>query len=142
MFAIFYGLLAITLYIVFMVMAIKKCRIVYLEGKIKYLQCVLIGVVVILISGYISSLFNFLFYHYFDPEFMKKQFDGFVEKMQNYNLPQEKLDEIIESTSKRIDPTKQFITSLYSVPAMAAILSLIVSIFVRKKDNTFESNFR
>jgi hypothetical protein len=139
-FSIFNTLISITLSVIFMIMAVKKYRIGFLDGRIKYLQCVLIGLIVLLVSGMLASAFNYILYNVIDPEFMKKQMDIFIEKMQNYNIPEEQLDKIIERTSKGLEPATQLKNYLIYVPASSAVISLIVSIFVRKKDNTFESN--
>jgi hypothetical protein len=141
-FSIFRTLLSITLSVIFMVIAIKKYRIGFLDGNIKYLQCVLIGLIVIMLSGILSSLFSYILNNFIDPDMMKKQLDLFIEKMQSYNIPEEKLNEIIEKTSKSIDPSSQLRNYLIYVPCFSVVVSFIVSIFVRKKDNTFESNFK
>jgi hypothetical protein len=135
-FSIINGIISITLSVIFMVMAIKKYRVNYLDGKIKYLQCVLIGFILILVSGLLGSIFTYILYNFIDPDFIAKQMDIFIEKMQNYGVPEEKLGEI----TKRISGSFNLVNLLKNIPIMAAVISLIVSIFVRKKDNTFESN--
>jgi len=141
-FSIINGIISITLAVVFIVMAIKKYRLTYLEGRIKYLQCVLIGFIVLIVSGFLNSLFAYILYNLIDPGYMNKQLEMFIEQMQSYNMSEEQLDKIIEQTKEGMEAAGQLMKSLIYVPVFAAVLSLIISIFVRKKDNTFESNFR
>jgi hypothetical protein len=139
-FSIINGIISITLAVVFVVMAIKKYRIGFLEGKIKYLQCLLIGFIVLFMSGLLNSLFTYILYHLIDPGYMTKQLELFIEKMQSYNMSEEQLDKVIERTKEGVN--SGLLKTLMFVPIFAAVLSLIISIFVRKKDKTFESNFR
>ena len=141
-FSIINMVISITVSSIFIVMAIKKYRVGFLDGNIKYLQCVLIGFIVLLVSGILTSIFTYILYHLIDPDFMKKQLELFIEKMQSYNMSEEQLDKIIERTKEGMDSQGQLKSVLIYVPIFAAVLSLIISIFVRKKDKTFESNFR
>jgi amino acid transporter len=141
-FSIINGIVSITLAVVFIVMAIKKYRLNFLEGRIKYHQCVLIGFVVLIVSGLLTSIFTYILYNLIDPGYMTKQLEMFIEQMQSYNLPEGQLNEIIDRTKEGMESSGQLMKSLIYVPAFAAVLSLIISIFVRKKDNTFESNVR
>ena len=141
MFSIFNLLVSIGISATLIVIATSKYRKQFLNGKIKYLQCVMMCFSIILVSGWIVSFISFLFYNYFDPEYMPKQVEAFLNQMQAYNLPQEDMDKLTSKMAESINPVSQFTNSLIYVPIMAAIISLIVSLFIKKTDNTFESNF-
>ncbi len=141
-FSIFSTVISIAISVILIVLGIKEYRVKYSDGQIKYWSCVLQGFLIVLIGGLLASVLNFLFYNYVAPEYMAKQLEGFMMKLQEYNLPQEKIDQIYEKTQSRMQPLNQLLSMLMFVPAMAAILSLIVSAFVKKKDNSFESNFK
>lgn len=140
-FSIFSFVISIAISVILIVLGINEYRVKYSDGQIKYWPCVLQSFLIVLIGGLLASIINFLFYNYVAPEYMAKQLESFMTKLQEYNLPQEKIDEIYESTQSRMQPLNQLLSALMFIPAMAAILSLIVSAFVKKKDNSFESNF-
>ena len=135
-------IISCTMAIIIVNLAIKKYRISYLEGNIKYMQCVLIGFIILFISGVINFIFSIIMFHYIDPDYMKQQVDIFLQNMQSYNLPEDRMDAIIESTRNSLDLKHQILTSLFHVPLFAAVISFLISIFVKKQDKSFEPNFR
>ncbi len=104
----------------------------FLDGKITYLQCFLTGFVLLIVGMYISGIFNYVLYGLIDPEYMPKQVEKFAEMMQNYNMPAEQLEKQVLSMEEKMKPIKQLISSLYTTPIAAAVISAIVSIFIKK----------
>jgi len=131
----------ITIGIIVLLQGIKKYRLSRENQKITYWQCVLQSFLILIIGGIVASLFSFLFYKYFDPEFMPKQIANFAVKMQDWGLPQEKLDTMLSDMQARMTPIGQLKSALMFQPIFSIVLSLIISAFAKKKDNSFESNF-
>ncbi len=135
MFGILMLIVTFGLVITFMVISMNQYKRKILEGQITYWQCFFVGLVMASIAMWLSGIFSYLFYGIFDTEYMPKQVEKFAEMMQGYGLPEDKLEEQIIKMQEKMQPLKQFITNLYSTPIVAAVLSFIVSAFIKKNDN-------
>ncbi|MFZ4398641.1 MAG: DUF4199 domain-containing protein [Bacteroidales bacterium] len=131
MFLITFGLL-----ITFMVITMNQYKRKILEGQINYWQCFFAGLVMALVAMWFSGIFNYLFYGLYDTEYMPKQIEKFAEMMQGYGLEGDKLHEQVFNMQEKMQPLKQFISNLYMVPAISIVISLIVSAFIKKNDET------
>jgi len=124
-----------------MVMASNKYRDSYLNGSFNYGKCLLsawtTGFVAIIVSG----IFMFLFYTFFDPEFMPRQLQEFRTMMED-KIPEEQLEEIMIKSEKSLQPMNQLIGTLIASFIQSGIIALIVSIFIKKKDQSFDSQFK
>ena len=140
-FSIIGSLVNISIIIITMVMSTKNYRIKYMDGKINYGKCMLNCWITAFVALLISGIFSFLFYYLFDPAYMPAQIEKFREMMET-KLPEEKLDEIINRMMDGLSPLKQLQSTLISSIVFSGIVALITSIFIKKKDDTFESNFQ
>ncbi|HNW74162.1 MAG: DUF4199 domain-containing protein [Bacteroidales bacterium] len=104
------------------------------ERQISYLDAVLSCLVIFLIGFLLSNLYSYIFNNFIDPEFMKQQVAKMTEMLQNYNLPQEKIDESIAKVEASNNIGKQILNSLI----ISAVLSLLVGLVIRKKDKVEE----
>lgn len=136
-FSIVNGLIMFGVMIFFTIMAINKTRDLQLEGKITFLQSLIAGFVVLLVSGYISNIFSYLLNAVIDPEYMTRQIDNFIYAWEG-KMPEDALDQTIQKIEEGIDPVKAFLKNLYITPISALIVSAIISIFI-KKDKTSDS---
>ena len=100
------------------------------DRTISYLDALVTCVVILLIGFLLSNIYSYLFYHYLDPSYLKAQVQKMVEMLEKYNLPQEKIDETIAKTEKGFEIGRMLLTSLIT----STVLSLIIAIFVRKRD--------
>ncbi|MEI7898503.1 MAG: DUF4199 domain-containing protein [bacterium] len=105
------------------------------ERTIAYLDAVMTCLVIFLIGFLLSNLYNYVFNKFLDPGYMKAQMQKLVEMLDKYNLPQDKIDETIANSEKGFQPLRMLITS----GIVSAVLSLIISIFIRKKDKFEET---
>ncbi len=119
--------------IVLMVIGIKAYRDKSLGGKIDYAKSFLSGLLICTFAMVLSGLFNFVFYNYFDPDYMPKMLDNMVEMFENLNMSEEQIDLAIARSEKNMKPINQLISTLYTGPIAGVILSLIVSIFIKKE---------
>jgi hypothetical protein len=135
-FSIFYGLLAVVaIPATFGILACNTLRAKYAADRIiGYFDAVLCCLVVFVIGLLISNLFTYVLYHNIDPAYLKSQTAKMIEMLEKYNLPQEKIDESIAKVEKgfNIGPM------LRNSGIIAVVLSLILSIFVRKRDKLDE----
>jgi hypothetical protein len=143
MFNAFYGIVSFIftfgLIITMMVLAMNEIKRKILNGNISYLQCLISGFITGVIAFYISGVFNYILFGMIDKEYMPQQIEKFAEMLQQYNMDADKLQLQIEKMRNNLDPIKQFVTSLYSSPLIALVISAIVSIFIKKKDDSIIS---
>ena len=108
-------------------------------GLMSFGQGVTIAVVMLLLSGIVSGLFNYLYMHYIDPDFVERMKDGMVEFMERSNVPD---DQIEASTSKldglKVGLGKALLNGLSNGLAGGVILGLIVSAFTKRNPSEFE----
>lgn len=135
-FSILNGIINFGLMIFMAVFAINKTRDLQLEGKISWLQAFIAGVVMLLITMYVNSIFSLLLNEYIDPEYLPRQLDNFMASMEG-KLPEDKLEEIRESVEENAGGMKAFIKGLWMSPIVALVVSAIISLFI-KKDKTAE----
>lgn len=136
-FSIIYAPVTFGLIIYFMVITMNKNRKSFFNGKITYLECLYTGFVLSLSAMWLSSIFGYILYGLIDTEYMPKQIDKFVEMLQNYNVPEDKIQEQLTKIQNKMNPVKQLISSLYISPIVSLVLSSIISIFIKKKDENF-----
>ncbi|MCF8298930.1 MAG: DUF4199 domain-containing protein [Saprospiraceae bacterium] len=127
-FVITFGLL-----IVMMILGMKAYRDKELDGKINYGNCFFVGLIISFTAMIMSGVFNFLFYTYFDPEYMPAMVDKFIDMMEGYNLPPEKIEESLAKVEKNLIPINQLKNTLIMGVIASGVLSLIVSIFIKKE---------
>ncbi len=134
-FSIIMFLVTFGIMITFMVLSMNYYKRKILGGEINYWQCFFAGLAMAITAMWLSSIFNYLFYGFFDTEYMPKQMDKFTEMLQGYGMPEDKLREQVLKVQERMNPLKQFISNLYMMPIISAVLSFIVAAFIKKNDN-------
>lgn len=133
-FSIINGLFTFGLMIIIAIMAINKTRDVELAGKITYVQALLIGVGVLVISGYLNNFFAYILNGYVDTEYMLRQSDNMITSLEG-KVPDESLDQMVDKFKENLDPVKNLVKSLWITPIMALVISAIIAAFI-KKDKT------
>ena len=124
--------------VVWLVMAHKAFKIAN-GGLMSFGQGMMIAVVMLLISGIVSGLFNYVYLHYIDPEFVDRMKSGMVEFMERNNVPDEQIE---KSTAKMDDMQTNLIKSLLnglgSGLAGGVVMGLVVSAFTKRNAPEFE----
>lgn len=102
-------------------------------------QGLTIAIVMLLISSIAAGLFNYVYLHFIDPDFMERMKTGMVEFMERNNVP----DEQIEKSTARLGEMnvgigKALLNSLLGGLGSGLIMGSIVSIFTKRKSPEFE----
>ncbi|OFX80052.1 MAG: hypothetical protein A2X12_10590 [Bacteroidetes bacterium GWE2_29_8] len=95
--------------------------------------------------GFFASLFIGLFYFlvfYFDASFIDKQIDAAYKQLSQISFIKENDMELAIEKIKEQTPFGAFMSNFISFTLISTFLGLLISIFVKKKDNSFESNFK
>lgn len=123
----------ITLFIVFFVYSNRNLREKFFGGSLTYLDGFLNGLITGVVALLITSAYSYIFYKFFDPEYLMQTMEKTMEMLENNpNIPQEALDKAYEGLEK-MTPEKVALQSLYSNAIISLIFAAIVAIFTKKK---------
>jgi hypothetical protein len=114
---------------------LKSYRDNFLHGQITYGQSVGAGVIINLYYAVMMAIFSYILYAVIDPGLVAKQLALAEEAMVKRGTPQEAIDAGMAFTAKIMKPGIMAISSVFFTMIWGTILSLIVSIFVRKEGN-------
>ena len=109
------------------------------NGLMSFGQGVLMAVVMLLISGVVQGLFNYVYLHYIDPEFVDRMKAGMVEFMERNNVP----DKQIEQNTAKLDEMKTgfgraLLAGVGNGLGLGVVLGAVVSIFTKRNPSEFE----
>ncbi|HOW32655.1 MAG TPA: DUF4199 domain-containing protein, partial [Bacteroidales bacterium] len=128
--------------IVILVVFLKKYRKSQ-EGFISFGNAFLFGLIALVVSGIISSVFSYLFMKFFDPDYMKNIMEAQKEWMENYLSSKGLTEEQMQASLSKLDQQanmplmKQTIKSLISNTIFGAIVALIVGAVMKKNRDIF-----
>ncbi len=114
---------------------LRSYRDEYLHGYIRFGQSVGAGVIIYLYYSVIVAVFTYLFYKVIDPGLIEKQLAMAEEMMVSRGTPQEAIDAAMKIQKKILIPEIIAPMSIISNMFMGTIITLLVSIFVRREGN-------
>jgi hypothetical protein len=114
---------------------LKSYRDNFLYGKISYGESVGAGVIINLYYFVAVAIFTYILYTYIDPGLVKKQLAMAEEAMVKRGTPQAGIDAGMAFTEKIMKPGIMVVTTIFFGMIGGTIMSLIVSIFVKKEGN-------
>jgi len=115
------------------VVATKSYRDNVLSGAISYGQALGFGTLVVMFASIVAAIYTFAFMKFIDPEFIDKILLMTEEQLIEQGIPDEQIEMGIEMQKKFMTPT---LMSLFTLPIytfVGFIISLITSIFLKKK---------
>ncbi len=127
-------------FIAAMIMGIKAYRDKYAGGLITYGKSFSTGFMIGLYASILAAIYGFIYFSYINPGIIQEMIDLRVEEMwvQNPEMTDQQF-EMAESWMKRfMNPIAMAVMGLIANTIMALIFSLIVSIFMQKKDKSLE----
>lgn len=112
----------------------------YLNGYINYSTALGFGVAVMLFAGVIQSLYTVILFKFIDPSLFDQIRVMQEEAMLKQGLSEESIEAATEMMSKFQSPLLLAISGLFSFALLGFIISLVTSIFVKKRDegNAFD----
>lgn len=114
---------------------LKSYRDNYLHGQITYGQSFGAGVVIFLYYAIIMAVYTYLLYTVIDSGLVDKQLAFAEEAMVEKGLPQASIDAAMSIQAKMMKPAIMAPFSILGSMIGGVIVSLIISIFVRKEGN-------
>ncbi|MDD5571030.1 MAG: DUF4199 domain-containing protein [Bacteroidales bacterium] len=126
------------------VIASKIYRDNYLKGYITYGQSLGCGVLTGLFASIILAFYTFILYKFIDPTLMDQIMNIAREKIleSRPDISDEQLEAALSMSRKFTSPPMMFIMTIIGTTMWAFVISLLVSIFIKKKDDSFDSNFQ
>ncbi|HNW98524.1 MAG TPA: DUF4199 domain-containing protein [Bacteroidales bacterium] len=114
------------------------------NGFITYGQSLGNGVLIGLFSAILVSIYTIIFFTLIDPGMIDVILRQAEEKMieKNPNMTDEQIEMAMSYSRKFMTPLSMAIWGTIMSTVYAFVASLIISIFTRKVDNSFEANFR
>ncbi len=113
----------------------KSYRDNFMHGQITYGQSVGAGVIITLYSAIIGAIFIYILYTVIDSGLTEKQLAFVEEKMLEKGAPQEAVDAGMAIQRKIMKPEILAPFSILGSMFWGTILSLIISIFIKKEGN-------
>lgn len=121
--------------IVALYMLLRSYRDTYNHGYISYGKAVGAGVVISIYSAILGAIYIYILYGFIDPGLVDKQILEAEEKMIARGMPEGAIDGALEMQAKFMKPWFVAISSIFTAAFFGLILSLIVSLFIKKEGN-------
>ncbi|MFN8259235.1 MAG: DUF4199 domain-containing protein [Bacteroidales bacterium] len=126
--------------VVILILATINYRDKVLGGFMSYGQALGFGILVILIGVVISSIYNYIFMTFIDPEIINKMLAMQEEDFLKSGLTDDQIDRTMEMTKKFMTP---LVISIMIIPVsvfFGFIITLITSIFLKKEKPEMQLN--
>jgi len=119
----------------------KKYRDDNLKGYISYGKALGFGTLTVFFASLIVGFFTYLLYSIIDPGLMEKILTASEDAMFERGLSDDEIDMAMQITRKFTNPLVLTFSTVFGITFIGFLFSLITSIFVKKKNDSFESNF-
>lgn len=129
------GLVFVLIQLILLFFLLKSYRDNYLHGQITYGQSFGAGVIICLYYAVIMTLFTYILYTVIDTGLLSKQLAFTEEAMVKKGSPQTSIDTAMAIQSKIMKPAIIAPLSIFGNMLWGVIISLLVSIFIRKEGN-------
>ncbi len=129
------GYVFILIQIAILYFLLKSYRDNYMHGQITYGQSFGAGVIICLYYAVIMAIFTYILYAIIDPGLVAKQLAMAEDAMVKKGAPQAAIDTGMAFTAKIMKPAIMAPISILGNVFWGAIISLVISIFIRKEGN-------
>ena len=139
LFFILSWLTGLSLKVTFVVIGTKKYRDNVLGGYIKFGDAFITGLLIVVFSSLLTTLYNILLNTIIDPDYFGRIMETFKEWMGNFmynhNVPEDQIDQALSQMESGEKPTilKMLISGIMSTAVGGAILSLITAAILKKE---------
>lgn len=130
-------ILSYVLLALFMFLGTKSYRDHDLGGGISYGQCLSTGVLISIFGGIIVAVFSVVMFTLIDPSMTEKILEDARQRMFEQGTPDDQIEMAINMSRKFMSPIWLFLFGVLGSAFAGFLISLFVSIFVRKSTNPF-----
>jgi len=121
--------------IVALYMLLRSYRDTFNHGYISYGKAVGAGVVISIYSAILGAIYIYILYGFIDPGLVDKQILEAEEKLIARGMPEGSIDATLEMQAKFMKPWFMAVSSIFTAAFFGLILSLLVSLFIKKEGN-------
>jgi hypothetical protein len=129
------GFVFIAIQAVLLFFLLKSYRDNLLHGQITYGESLGAGVIICLYYAILMALFSYVLYTVIDTSLIDKQLAFAEEAMQKKGMPQASIEVAMKMQHKIMKPAIMAPLSILGNMMWGLVLSLLVSIFIRKEGN-------
>jgi hypothetical protein len=129
------GIVFYIIQIVLVFFLLKSYRDNFMHGQITYGQSVGTGVIIYLYYAIIMAIFTYILYAVIDTGLVTKQLAFAEQKMVEKGMPQAAIDAAMSMQAKIMKPAIMAPLSIFGTMILGVIITLLVSIFVKKEGN-------
>ena len=122
------------------VMATKTYRDQEQEGFISYGRALGVGTLTSVFAGIISAFFTYLLYTVIDPGLIEKMYATMEQAYYEAGMSDSQMEMAMNMAKKFTNPVMMAVFGLLGSAFLGFIFSLITSIFLKKEQDTFESD--
>jgi hypothetical protein len=128
--------------VVFLVLGILHQRNKKQGGYISYGRALGTGVLISLFAGILIALYFYLYTEYIDTEFLSRSLEKSKEAMAEKGMSDEEIEKMLQSQQQMMgSPLIMFFSMIVINTIFGFLLSLVLSIFLRKEDPSFENKY-
>jgi hypothetical protein len=130
--------------IVILVVMLKNFR-TETGGYITFTNAFIFSLIALVVASFISGLFTFVFFKYFDPDHVKSILEAQMIWMEDFmvrnNVPDDEIDKALDGIAKQMDDAnslKQTIKWFGIMVIINAVIALIIAAIMKKNRGVFE----
>ncbi|MBT3207654.1 MAG: DUF4199 domain-containing protein [Bacteroidetes bacterium] len=127
-----YAVIAATLYL-----TMKSYRDNYQKGFITYSKALGTGTLISFFASILNAFYVYIFHTVIDTEAIQKMKDMQIEELLNNGMSEDDVEMIISTSQVWMTPLVFTITTIIGVTFIGFILSLLISIFIKKEGDPF-----
>ncbi len=121
------------------VIGTKYLRDKILNGNMSYGRALGSGTAISLFASVIIAFYMYVFFKFIDTEALDKMYSMMEDKMYQQGLPEEQINMAMEMSKKFTTPFSIAISTVFSYVLWGFLFSLITSIFLKKKSNSYDA---
>ncbi len=129
---IFNMLIGLVLFVGLMVVAIRYHRDKELGGYITFGRAFLVGLLVTLIAGTVSNLFNYFYITVIDPEYMANMVRDMQGMYEGFGMSEEQIEQAMARV-QNMTPGRIMLQGLIGQIVMGSIVAAIVGAIMKRK---------
>ncbi len=119
--------------------AMKIYRDTVNQGILSFSNAFVIGLLVCIISGFISAVFAYIQFNFISPELIDKMVQISEEKLLSRGMPDDMVEQSLEMSRKFMTPGLIAVMAFVMSVILGAIMSLILAAIVKKEPNPFQT---
>lgn len=116
--------------------AMKSYRDSVNQGTLSYGNAFVIGLLVAIIAGFISSVFTYIQFRFISPEIIDKMLQMTEDKLMSKGMSDDMIEKSIEMSKKFMTPIIMSIMGFIMTVIIGGILSLIIAAIAKKDPET------